>query len=422
MGALFLFLNSRIFIVYTNERDMVITSDTCYNSIRSGHFNLIRKVQDMSLNFAENFKVLRKEKGMTQEKIAEALGVTSQSISRWELNICYPDLELLPSIANYFGVTVDRLLSNDADAKKKDHQHYYETIGTLSNTTTEQIDFTMEYCRKYPEEDCYAYMLMNVIRDHWVNCRDADAETYMPILLKNAERLLDTWYRTGVIRIMAEVCDENDLEKWLNMTPYEGFSRRHCLIARAIYRDKDAGEGYIQQGLEMLETFSRQLDRRFPDAMGAEKKAAFQEDVLRVIRSLGKDGEIPDGWKLFYAYKQLVLSACLFRCGKADAGWENFDAAIALCKHAISLQEEWLEIGNTLFSGLRVSRDWCFAIDENGNQHELFGIGYLSFYDMDLISDLLHNPRWNWFSSVRETKKFKAAQAWVEKIRKRREE
>ena len=55
----------------------------------------------MNLNFAENFKRFRKEKGVTQEKVAEVLGVSSQSVSRWELSICYPDLELLPSIANY---------------------------------------------------------------------------------------------------------------------------------------------------------------------------------------------------------------------------------------------------------------------------------------------------------------------------------
>ena len=72
----------------------------------------------MNLNFSENFKQLRKEKGYTQEKIAEVLGVTGQTISRWELGMCYPDIELLPSIANYFGVTVDILLSNDNNSNK----------------------------------------------------------------------------------------------------------------------------------------------------------------------------------------------------------------------------------------------------------------------------------------------------------------
>ena len=76
----------------------------------------------MNLNFSENFKHLRKEKGDTQEKIAEVFGVTGQTVSRWELSICYPDLELLPSIANYFGVTIDALLSNDNNSKQKDRE------------------------------------------------------------------------------------------------------------------------------------------------------------------------------------------------------------------------------------------------------------------------------------------------------------
>jgi transcriptional regulator with XRE-family HTH domain len=41
----------------------------------------------MNLNFAENLKQLRKEKGVTQERLSEILGVSSQSISRWELSI-----------------------------------------------------------------------------------------------------------------------------------------------------------------------------------------------------------------------------------------------------------------------------------------------------------------------------------------------
>lgn len=42
----------------------------------------------MNLNFAENFKRLRKEKSITQDKIANALGVSTQSVSRWELCSC----------------------------------------------------------------------------------------------------------------------------------------------------------------------------------------------------------------------------------------------------------------------------------------------------------------------------------------------
>lgn len=64
----------------------------------------------MKLQIGEKLKLLRREKGVTQEKLAEVLGVSCQSVSRWELGVCYPDLELLPALANYFGVTLDALV------------------------------------------------------------------------------------------------------------------------------------------------------------------------------------------------------------------------------------------------------------------------------------------------------------------------
>lgn len=64
----------------------------------------------MKIRFGEILKDLRRKNDITQEELADILGVTSQSVSRWEKGACYPDMELLPAIANYFGVTVDDLL------------------------------------------------------------------------------------------------------------------------------------------------------------------------------------------------------------------------------------------------------------------------------------------------------------------------
>lgn len=61
----------------------------------------------MKLQIGEKMKELRHQHGITQDRLAEVLGVSSQSVSRWELGICYPDLELLPVIANYFDITLD---------------------------------------------------------------------------------------------------------------------------------------------------------------------------------------------------------------------------------------------------------------------------------------------------------------------------
>lgn len=54
---------------------------------------------------------LRKENGMTQEELADKLGVSPQAVSKWENNISCPDILLLPVIAELFKVSVDYLLS-----------------------------------------------------------------------------------------------------------------------------------------------------------------------------------------------------------------------------------------------------------------------------------------------------------------------
>ena len=68
-----------------------------------------------SMKIGSNIAALRKEKGITQEELANALGVSAQAVSKWENNSSCPDVSLLTVIADYFGVTVDALLRSDAE-------------------------------------------------------------------------------------------------------------------------------------------------------------------------------------------------------------------------------------------------------------------------------------------------------------------
>ena len=77
----------------------------------------------MQVNLGNKIKELRKRDGRKQEDLASALGVTAQAVSRWESGGCYPDMNLIPSIANYFHISIDALFGyeNDREAKIQEY-------------------------------------------------------------------------------------------------------------------------------------------------------------------------------------------------------------------------------------------------------------------------------------------------------------
>jgi len=76
----------------------------------------------MRIKLGDKIKELRKRDSRKQEDLANALGVTNQAVSRWESNGCYPDMEMIPSIANYFGITIDELFGYQNDREVKVHK------------------------------------------------------------------------------------------------------------------------------------------------------------------------------------------------------------------------------------------------------------------------------------------------------------
>ena len=73
----------------------------------------------MKLNIGNNIRNLCRNMDITQEQLAEQLGVSYQAVSRWENGTTYPDMELLPSIAAFFNTSVDQLLGCSENEKEK---------------------------------------------------------------------------------------------------------------------------------------------------------------------------------------------------------------------------------------------------------------------------------------------------------------
>lgn len=107
----------------------------------------------MNIYFGENIKKLRKQQDLTQEGLADLLGVTFQAVSKWERGESYPDITLLPVIADFFNTTVDELLGVD---KAKNEREILSVIDKFDNRkyngTDGPYDFILEAYKKYPSD------------------------------------------------------------------------------------------------------------------------------------------------------------------------------------------------------------------------------------------------------------------------------
>ena len=99
----------------------------------------------MIIYIGENIRRLRAEKSITQEKLAEFLGVTFQSVSRWERGEGYPDITLLPSIASFFEVSVDDLLGVN---RLHNEQKIEEYLALFDNMKMNEISSVYDEYKK----------------------------------------------------------------------------------------------------------------------------------------------------------------------------------------------------------------------------------------------------------------------------------
>lgn len=98
----------------------------------------------MKLNLGTKIKEFRKKTNCTQEQFATALGVTSQAVSRWESGGSYPDMEIVPSIANFFGISLDELFGYDNVREKRIEKIVNQL--TQMNAQNNGVDVNIDEC------------------------------------------------------------------------------------------------------------------------------------------------------------------------------------------------------------------------------------------------------------------------------------
>ena len=356
----------------------------------------------MDLLIGERIKKYRKNKEMTQDALAQALTVSPQSISKWECGDGYPDITLLPTIANFFEVTVDELIGNDEISAKEDVQkNFFNVINSLS--LDEQLDLALKYHKKYPRDWHIATSLMHRITRY----RGSMEDEYRKLCGDICERILkdctDSTMRKSAVEAMCMICDEKEIGGWLNKHSTFWYEGRHEVYEK---RYKLLGEEEKYWMMRNAGNFLRTSAmigrmREHKSYIGKpEDSVAWNTMYLNILIGITQN-TIPNGWIPEYTMQYIRLSAAYFGLGDKENGYSYLEKALELCKRWQEFPDSaLLDLGNPLFFGETklIKNDWHIQLP-NGEKLPLLqgiksGIANLS-------SIMEAEKGWEWFNSVR---------------------
>ena len=152
------------------------------------------------MSIGTTIKKLRRDRNITQEQLAELLGVSTNAVSQWECDKTAPDISHLPILANTFEVSADVLLEIDIAKSKKQSEIKEFTAKYAEFHSQGKTEERLKLCRtmqkKYPNDETVRYYLMRVLQNGYID------ESFDEIVMLG-EQLLDSdnmEYRTGAIR------------------------------------------------------------------------------------------------------------------------------------------------------------------------------------------------------------------------------
>lgn len=115
------------------------------------------------MEIGNQIKALRLRRGITQEAMAQRLGITPQAVSKWERGAATPDIGMLPTISAYFGVTIDELFALSDHTRMERIQNMIWDVRIFNPADAEnERQFLLEKARREPENDKVYELLSNI--------------------------------------------------------------------------------------------------------------------------------------------------------------------------------------------------------------------------------------------------------------------
>ena len=297
----------------------------------------------MKLTIGENIRNFRKKNDLTQEALADRLGVTYQSISRWENGTTYPDLELLPAISEVLAVTVDELLGMPQIEKEK--------------RAVEAFDELRRECMKGDYDADKIVNLLRDIRRNYLNsesawrpwCEGNDRAFRDPKILPEVRLLAEAYLErnpmfTGVLQTMAVIEDEERVGAFLKKHTTSIDCSERALLFMRYWRRGDMERLQPERQYELYHAFNVLLCPRYL-INEKESKAdkdyadAFMEEILSLIRKDALDDGL-DRWVMDRIELGLKSAVRLISAGKQENALLQIETVVKLIEDTMKITDE----------------------------------------------------------------------------------
>ncbi len=294
----------------------------------------------MQITLANNLRELRKNKNLTQEELAGYLNISPQAISKWERGEGFPDIAMLPVIANYFGVTIDTLLGNDTTSIEEKIRHYcdeYEIYNAKGN-----MDKAAQVAAQAYHEFPYHWNIIDIYCMSLTRGYSVHPEEKLPELRGICQLIMDKCtdakIRMHAVYSMLFAEDDEYIEKWFAEVPgtydYSEWERREDR-----YYERGQIEKFRHQKQENMYQLYSYLREKM--ALGIqspkEKIAAYRHQIALINAVFGEDNLVCEKGTLAIAH--IRLASALFEVDEKAEAYETLEKGITLYQEYCALPE-----------------------------------------------------------------------------------
>lgn len=250
----------------------------------------------MNIRLGEKIRTLRKNKNISQEILAQYLGVSFQAVSKWENGSAMPDVAMIPAIASFFEVSTDELFDyNTLETERKVQQMCWDIAEFRDSEPAKAERMLRDLLKQYPGNDIILNNLLYTIHDPERNaelvdlCKTVIASTKYDDVRYDAARIMaETYKAMGEYTLCKEAID---------LIPEFFFTHRE---EKALLLDgEDMFRPAWQQKEQSAETFVRMTLRLadYYEEKGDLPKARHQLELARSFIGMMEGDDIPPFWK-----------------------------------------------------------------------------------------------------------------------------